>query len=1182
MDLKNKILLFFLLLIPLFSFSQITNKRCKWVKYSQSDFALDTLSAFPSSVKVVAPDDPSITIEYDINNNTARLYAPNPPDSVLVCYTVLPYHLSKPLYQRNAASYDSNAYYRENVGVGLNRKVPLETKEEIFSSPGITKTGNISRGISFGNTQNVFVNSTLNLQMEGNLTSDIRLTAVISDQNIPFQPEGNTQQLQQFDKVYVQLASKRARLTVGDIVMKNQPSNYLRYSRNVQGAQFEHNSYNADSTIYSKASFGIAIAKGKFNTMFFAPGQPDSLSEGVQGPYRLKGPNGETYISVLSNSEKVYLDGKLLKRGFDNDYTIDYNQAEITFTNNVLITRYARLRIDFEYTDRIYSRTIINANFYEQYKKVNFHAAYYQEKDNPNNPLGVTLTNQDKQLLSSIGDSVNKAYTTGIDSTGFNSTQLLYKKIYKKESKTVDSVDSFGYPVVAYSADSNLALYQVSFTQVAAGQGNYVIDASSQANGRVYKYAPDTTESLRMYEPITLIPTPKLLSMWAAGGGVDLSKTDNIYTEGALSNYNQNLYSTQQKNNDIGTSLKVGYINKGKKISFSRYKFTSSLSYEYNQKSFSAIDRFRDPEFERNWSENVNLLADNHLTTGAVGFKKDANNNIEYTYSRRIKGANVNGYQQQLVFNQKIKKLKITSTAFLMKNNQTVDESRWKKFSATIAYPLKRITPNITYNMDKNVIKNDSGRVISSAMYYDELKFGIKSTDSTGKLKFSTDYSLRNDQHPMNGQMVAFTKANTSSTNLSAKLGKHATLKSNLTYRYLKYITTTDSTQQNEETILGRTDFNADLFKKAIRSQFTITTGTGRQAQRQYVFVPVQGGTGNYIWEDKNGDGVQELDEFIPINTEYNYANQTTYIKEFVPSNTYVKAYYNTYNYRLDISAPKTWREKGAFKKFLSKFSNTSSWTLDKKITDPNLWHRFGPSLGHIDSNAVLSLQQSVKSALFFNRSNPVYGADINYLTTDQKSFLTQGYQTQQNQEVKLNTRLNVKRHYNLKLSGLNGLKTNISNFLSTNNYHVQTLEVLPELSYQPSKSLRLTWNVAYTYKQNLLKPDSTREKVYSYQFGTEIKYNKVSKHTIDAVIKYTKIRSVNFSSTQNPEATSYSSAIAYEMLQALQNGNNITWSISWMEKLANGLQLTFSYEGRKTGTAKVVNIGRMQVSALF
>jgi hypothetical protein len=42
--------------------------------------------------------------------------------------------------------------------------------------------------------------------------------------------------------------------------------------------------------------------------------------EGSQGPYKLKGQNGELYVLVISGSERVYVNGLLLERGENNDY----------------------------------------------------------------------------------------------------------------------------------------------------------------------------------------------------------------------------------------------------------------------------------------------------------------------------------------------------------------------------------------------------------------------------------------------------------------------------------------------------------------------------------------------------------------------------------------------------------------------------------------------------------------------------------------------------------------------------------------------------------------------------------------------------------------------------------------------------------------------------------------------
>ncbi len=150
-------------------------------------------------------------------------------------------------------------------------------------------------------------------------------------------------------------------------------SYFLNYYKKSRGLQF-----NTAQTV-GKGNLQLsgegAISRGRFARNVV------TAIEGNQGPYNLTGVNGEIFIIVIAGTEAVYLDGERLKRGEQNDYVIDYNTGEVRFNPRRVITRYSRIIVEFQYSDRNYARTVFRGGARYDIGKASVRVNYFTEQD---------------------------------------------------------------------------------------------------------------------------------------------------------------------------------------------------------------------------------------------------------------------------------------------------------------------------------------------------------------------------------------------------------------------------------------------------------------------------------------------------------------------------------------------------------------------------------------------------------------------------------------------------------------------------------------------------------------------------------------------------------------------------------------------------------------------------------
>jgi hypothetical protein len=1119
-----------------------------------SGFTQETLQSYPT--KKIAFSKDTISIEkfslnnsfFEIKDKSGKVIDPsfyqvnfqkgtlvftkeiNTSDSLIVRYSKFPEFLTK-----TYSIFDDDKVVSNEAGKLVVFKKDKNTRFKPFD--GLNTSGSITRGITIGNNQNTVVNSNLDLQITGKISDKVSLRASIQDSNIPLQEGGYSQKLDEFDQIFIELFSDKWNIRAGDLFLENRKSSFLNFNKKVQGLSTRFTFGTPDKKTEVLAAG--ALVRGQYARSTFT-GQ-----EGNQGPYKLRGNNNELYVLVISGSERVYVNGILKTRGENNDYIIDYNAGEIIFTSLFPITSEMRINVEYQYTDRNFTRFITYGGISHERENWQIGGYVYSESDVKNQPLQQNLSSEQITILQNAGDAISEMNGPSAYLDTYSENKILYKKVL------VGAVEVF-----EYSNNPSDDLYNVRFSLVGTNQGNYVL-VNNQAVGKIYEYrAPIGGIPQGNYEPIIRLIAPTKIQMATVLGKYNPNEKTLFDFEFALSNSDQNLYSSIDDANNKGVA---GKLNGKQRLFDGKTKLDAFANYQFIQENFKPIERLYNIEFNRDWNITSPLLGNQSFLTSGLDFNFNNKGKALYQLENLTFGDAFSGNKHTLSGRYAAKNWMIWSNSSVMKSDSELSHSSFARSENRLSYKLGKNWVGTTLNLEDNSEKLKTTQTFS-ALSQRFLEYGgfIGRGDST-KVFVELGFLQRQNDSLQNNQIERVNHSN--SYYLKSQLIK--TEKSNLSvflnYRTLKY---EDVSLKDEPSLNSRILYSDRYFGQLIQTTTAYETSSGTIAQQEFTYLQVEPGQGVYLWNDYNSNGIQELQEFEIAP----YPDLAIYVRVFLPNQVFVRTHQNKFSQSINLNFNQWQNEKG-FKKIASHFYNQTSLLIDRKIKRNEGNFDLNPFSKEADE--LIGLNTNFRNSLFFNRGKQHHSTTYSFLLNESQNLLSVGSVSATNKSHQLQYQHLADKSWLFNFSGSTTKSASNSESFSSRNFEIESFQIEPKIGYLFSKNA--SWDIFYEFqqKENQIGAFETLKQT---RLGTSFTYNSEKGFSMNG--EFSK-----YSNSYNGNALS---AVGFQMLEGLQPGKNQTWRLLLQKNLTQFLDININYQGRNSETSKTIHTGNVQLRAFF
>ena len=1097
-------------------------------------------------------------------------------DTLFAAYRTLPFALED-VYRRRAP--DSSAADSGAVAVVEDRDSTAEAGFSPFEGIDIERSGSISRGVVGGTNRDANIESGLRMQLDGEVAEDVHVRALLTDENTPIQPGGSTQRLREFDRVFLGVEAPQGRARLGDIDVELGAGRFGQFDQKVQGIAVESDGLGPGVGLAAgDATVMGAVSRGQYRTQDIEP------IDGVQGPYRLRGQNGEDLIIIVAGSERVYLDGERLERGRSNDYVIDYAQGELTFTSNRIITDDRRITVEFQYSVTPFTRTLLGGQATagawrdaEGDPRVTVGASVLRKADGRDFQTAFDVSREDSLRLARAGDG--RAVRSGAERVEFDPESPFV--LYRQEVVTPPGGGTdTAFVALDEAPPEGTPVFRVRFTRVGPGQGRYE-RVGRAANGVVYEYRGPGRGA---YAPIQPLQAPTRQRLVDVTGTVEPVRGLELFGEWAQSLNDENRFSSLDAANDRDQAYVAGARLPGVSLDLGGLpdaELSGRVRRQVRGRYFETFNQTRSVEYGRRWNlsrrgsglpEALQERGDETIDEARLSLRT-AQGGLEAGGGRLAIGTAFEAWRHRQALTLQVDgwpRLSLESTAVTSMNRPAEEAGRWLRQRATVRQPLLdgALEPRLELERERRrqrALTTDS--LTRDAFSIVEVRPGVRYEQ--GALTATSSVEYQREEGAANGRFRRASEGWTvqSEATYAPEAPYRTSVRGGYRVRRVTDFFRLNRGREDTESLLLRLEGEARPLDRAVEVKTFYDALTKRSPVLQETYIRTGPNLGQYVWRDANGDGLQQIDEFVPETTP----NEGTYVQRFVPSDSLESVIDLQARTRLTLRPARLWGTPSAWwQRALAQVTTRSTVEVQEKSRTDDVAQIYLLNLRRFRTpGPTLSGQIRVEQEVELFPRNDTYGLDATWRQRRGLNDRAAGTRTSFLNRWGAEARYRPVRAWTVRLEGRHQVDRSGSEaFAESRSFDIRSLRARPSVTYRPTRTVRLSLAGSVADKRDRLQG----RRATVIKVPLEAEWRRAGRLRLTGNVEVAQV-----------DLEGAAAGIAqFELTDGRGPGRSALWGLQGRYVITENLRASLSYDGRAPANAPVIHTVRAKLSATF